>query len=125
MHRALWVGQVLLAVAFLGAGAPKLMAPAADLNAQLEEFPAGFGRVIGTLEVAGAVGVIAPAATGILPVLTPAAAGGLAVIMLGAASTHLARGEVVQILPPLVLLGLAAFVAYGRLRLHPIGAPSR
>ena len=125
MNRALWVGQILLGLAFLGAGGPKLLAPAADLAAQFEGFPAGFGRLIGTLEVAGAVGVIAPAATGILPALTPAAAGGLAAIMVGAAFTHLLRAEYVQMLPPLLLLALALFVAYGRVRLHAVAPSSR
>ena len=125
MNRALWVGQILLAIAFLGAGGPKLLAPAADLAVQFEGFPAGFGRLIGTLEVAGAVGVIAPAATGILPVLTPAAAGGLAAIMVGAGFTHLLRAEYVQVIPPLLLFALALFVAYGRVRLHAVAPSSR
>ncbi len=125
MNRALWVGQILLALAFLGAGGPKLLTPAADLAVQFEGFPAGFGRLVGTLEVAGAVGVVAPAATGILPALTPAAAGGLAAIMVGAACTHLLRAEYVQMLPALLLLALALFVAYGRVRLHAVAPSSR
>ena len=125
MNRALWVGQILLGLAFVAAGGLKLLAPAADLAVQFEGFPAGFGRFIGTLEVAGVVGVIAPAATGILPVLTPAAAGGLAVVMVGAAFTHLLRAEYAQLLPPLVLFGLALFVAYGRVRLHAVAPSSR
>ena len=125
MNRALWVGQILLGLAFLGAGGLKLLTAAADLAVQFEGFPAGFGRLIGTLEVAGAVGVIAPAATGILPVLTPAAAGGLAVIMVGAAFTHLFRAEYVQMLPALLLFALAVFVAYGRVRLHAVARSSR
>ena len=105
---------------FLAAGGLKLATPAGDLDTSMPEFPAGFGKVIGTLEVAGAIGVVVPAATGILPVLTPAAAGGLAVIMVGAAFTHLFRAEYIPTLTPVVLLGLAATVAYGRLKLHPV-----
>lgn len=126
MTRALWISQILLALAFLGAGSQKLLMPASDLDAQFGQgFPSGFGRVIGTLEVAGAVGVVAPAAAGILPVLTPTAAGGLAAIMLGATITHVLRGEYFHVLPPLVLLALALFVAYGRVRLHPLTPPFR
>ena len=85
MNKALWIGQILLALAFLGAGGHKLLMPASELNAQFGQgFPPGFGRVIGALEVAGAVGVVVPAATGILSVLSPVAAGGLAAIMVGA-----------------------------------------
>ena len=120
MNRALWSAQVFLAVVFLAAGGLKLATPAGDLDTSMPEFPAGFGKVIGTLEVAGAVGMVVPAATGILPVLTPAAAGGLAVIMVGAAFTHLFRAEYIPTLTPVVLLGLAATVAYGRLKLHPV-----
>jgi uncharacterized membrane protein YphA (DoxX/SURF4 family) len=108
MNKALWAGQIVLALAFLAAGGLKLLTPSADLDAQLEGFPAGFGK-----------------ASGILPLLTPAAAGGLAVIMVGAAFTHLFRAEYVQILPPLTLLVLALFVAYGRVKVHPFTAPSR
>ena len=125
MNRALWAAQVFLAVVFLAAGGMKLTTPAADLDASMPEFPAGFGKLIGTLEVTGAVGVVAPAATGILPVLTPAAAGGLAVVMVGAAVTHLVRTEYLPTLTPLVLLALAATVAYGRLKLHPISPRAR
>ena len=126
MNKALWIGQILLALAFLGAGGHKLLMPASELNAQFGQgFPPGFGRVIGALEVAGAVGVVVPAATGILSVLSPVAAGGLAAIMVGATFTHLFRAEYVHALLPLVLLVLALFVAYGRVRLRPLTPPAR
>lgn len=121
MNRVLWIGQIFLALAFLAAGGVKLLMPAADLEAQFGQgFPSGFGRVIGALEVAGAVGVVAPAATGILPVLSPVAAGGLAAIMVGATFTHLFRAEYGHALLPLAPLVLALFVVYGRVRLHPL-----
>ncbi|RMD54772.1 MAG: DoxX family protein, partial [Candidatus Thermofonsia bacterium] len=50
----------------------------------------------------------------ILPILTPLAAVGLALTMLGAARTHLRRGENQMIVTNAVLFLLAAFVAYGR-----------
>lgn len=123
MNKALWGVQVLLAIAFLLAGGTKLLTPAPDLAEQLtwvEHFPSWAPPVIGTLEVAGAVGVVAPAATGIMPVVTPVAALGLAMTMVGASVVHVWLGEYGGIVPPLVLLALALFVAHGRLRTHPV-----
>ena len=117
MNKILWVVQILLAVMFLFAGGTKIATPMPELAAQMpwvEDFSEGTVRGIGGLEVAGAVGLIAPAVTGIMPMLTPAAAGGLALTMVGAAITHIGRGEYANIIPPLVLLALCLFVAYGR-----------
>jgi DoxX-like protein/aromatic ring hydroxylase-like protein len=53
-------------------------------------------KLLGLAEVAGAVGLVAPRATGILPALTPLAAECVAVLMAGAARRHrrLAEGIV-------------------------------
>jgi len=48
------------------------------------------------------------------PILTPLAAVGLSLTMLGAAKTHLRRGESQMIVINAVLLLLAVFVVYGR-----------
>ena len=45
-------------------------------------------KLVGLVEVLGALGLILPLATGIAPILTPIAAVGLAVTMLGAVITH-------------------------------------
>ena len=66
------------------------------------------------MELVGAVGLIIPAATGIMPRLTFFAAIGLIFDMIGAAITHFGRGEYSFILINIILLGLAAFVAFGR-----------
>ena len=118
----MWVAQVLLAVAFLGAGATKLSQPKEKLlknMAWVEDFSQRTVRLIGTLEVLGAIGVVLPALTGILPWLTPLAALGLVLLMIGAALTHLRRTEYGNIAMNAVLLVLAAFVAYGRLFILP------
>jgi hypothetical protein len=62
----------------------------------------------------GAVGVVLPALTGILPWLTPIAATGLVLTMIGAALTHLRRGEYPNIIANMVLLTLAVVVVFGR-----------
>jgi len=77
-------------------------------------------RFIGVSEILGGLGLILPAVTGIVPQLTAWAALGLSVIMLLAALFHLSRREYPSIVINLVLLALAAFVAYGRFVLAPL-----
>jgi uncharacterized membrane protein YphA (DoxX/SURF4 family) len=122
MGIALWVVQVLVAATFLVAGATKSSQPKEKLvnnMAWVEDFSQGTVRLIGALEVLGAIGVVVPALTGIVPWLTPLAALGLVLLMIGAALTHLRRTEYGYIAMNAVLLVLAAFVAYGRFFILP------
>ena len=123
LHVGLWVVQVLLALAFLMAGGMKLTAPVDQLAASMPWVSGAMGsfvRAIGAAEVAGALGLILPSATRIKPGLTVLAAAGLLLLMLGAAGTHVARGEFGALAAPLVLAALSAFVAWGRSRRAPI-----
>ncbi len=123
MGIALWVVQGLLAVAFLGAGATKLSQPKEKLAKNMtwvEDFSQGKVRLISTLEIVGALGLVLPALTGVLPWLTPLAALGLALLMAGAVYTHLRRKEGPAVVPPAVLLLLAALVAVGRFFVVPL-----
>ncbi len=70
-------------------------------------------KLLGLAELAGALGLVAPVATGIAPVLTPVAALCLAALMVGAARTHGRLGE--PIVPPLVIGALCLCIAAGRL----------
>jgi uncharacterized membrane protein YphA (DoxX/SURF4 family) len=114
----LWIIASVLAVAFLLAGLMKLAQPkeklAASGMAWTGDFSAGAVKAIGAVEVFGALGLILPAALGIAPVLTPLAATGLALTMLGAAVVHARRKENQMIGANVVLLVLAAVVAWGR-----------
>ena len=85
----------------------------------MEDFSQPSVRTIGVLEVLGAIGIVLPALTGIVPSLTPLAALGLVLTMIGAALTHLRRAEYGGITVTAVLLILAAFVAYGRFFVLP------
>jgi uncharacterized membrane protein YphA (DoxX/SURF4 family) len=117
MNIALWVVQALLALAFGMTGLMKLTQSREKLAAQMgwvNDFAPTTVKLIGALELLGAIGLILPLLSGILPWLTPLAAVGLVLTMLGAMATHLRRGENQMLLPNLVLLLLAAFVAYGR-----------
>jgi putative oxidoreductase len=123
MKYALWIVQILLALAFVAAGFMKLTTPVEQLAQNMvwvTDVPVWLLRFIGLAEVAGGLGLVLPALTRIQPQLTPLAAAGLALDMLLAAGFHLMRGEFGYIVPNLVLLALAAFVAYGRWNLLPI-----
>jgi hypothetical protein len=54
--------------------------------------------------------------------LTPLAAAGLLLTMISAAALHIAIGEGQMIAPNIVLGAVAAFIAWGRYKRHPIGA---
>src|SRR5437588_7534125 len=123
MNIAIWVVQILLALAFALAGIMKVTQPIAKLAKNMgfvEDFAPWIVRLIGSLEILGAIGLILPAVTGILPWLTPLAATGLVFTMIGALITHGRRGEYSQIGINVVLLLLALFVAYGRFVIVPI-----
>jgi len=122
LHIALWVVQVLLAVAFGMAGVMKTTTPIAVLAEKMAwvSSAGGLVRFIGASELAAAVGLILPSATRIRPGLTPLAAAGLVLIMILAMPVHIARGEFSALPINLVLGGLAAFVAWGRTRRAPI-----
>ncbi|MGH9324458.1 MAG: DoxX family protein [Vicinamibacteria bacterium] len=121
LHIALWVAQGILAAAFAFVGLMKVATPAAELQQQLPpSLPLALVRFIGMAELAGALGVILPAATRIEPYVTPIAAIGLLTVMVLAGSFHLSRGEP-EALPLILFLGgLAAFVAWGRFRRVPL-----
>jgi uncharacterized membrane protein YphA (DoxX/SURF4 family) len=123
MNTAIWIVQILLALAFAAAGGIKLTQPKEKLATRMkwvEDFPVSAVKTIGTVEILGAIGLILPALTGILPLLTPLAGIGLMLVMLGAAYTHIRRGEYPMIIGNLFLLVLAAFVAYGRFVAVPL-----
>ena len=124
----LWIAQILLAVAYGMAGMMKLVTPIADLAATMSVVsitPEWLIRFIGAVEVAGALGMILPAATKILPWLTPLAAAGFSIIQILAIGVHANLGETATTLPlNLVLLAFSLFVLWGRWKKLPIQARS-
>jgi hypothetical protein len=120
MNVVLWILAGALAAVFLAAGAGKLARPKQKLvtspnMAWANDFSPGLLKLIGALEVLAALGLILPAALGIVPVLVPLAALGLVLMMTGAAATHARRGESPAIAMNVVLLAVAAVVVWGRL----------
>jgi DoxX-like family len=120
MTKALWVVQGLLALLFLFAGGMKLILPLEQMTGPVP-IPGFLLRFIGVVEVLGALGLILPGLLGIRPGLTPLAAAGLVIVMIGATVITLAGDAAAPALIPLAVGLLAAFVAYGRWRLAPIG----
>lgn len=117
MNIVLWIIASVLALTFLAAGLMKLVGPKEKVDsgmAAMENFSAGTVKLIGALEVLAAVGLILPAVLDVAPVLVPLAALGLILIMIGAAITHARRKESQAIVMNVVLLVLAAVVAWGR-----------
>jgi hypothetical protein len=82
--------------------------------------PVWLVRGIALVEFLGAVGVILPAATRILPQLTVWAAAGLLAIQALAIPFHLFRGEAGLLGFNLIYVALAVFVLWGRVRKVPI-----
>ena len=120
MNKTLWILQVLLALVFLAHGLMFLVPPP-DIAVQMNAFlPRWFQVFLGVAEVLAAVGLTLPGLTRILPGLVPAAAAGVMIVTVSATVLHLWRNELSSAAITLVLLLMAAFVGYGRLRLRPI-----
>jgi uncharacterized membrane protein YphA (DoxX/SURF4 family) len=120
MNIALWVIQALLAVMYLMAGSMKafMTAKAKETLPWAKRHPDNYVRLIGTVEVLGALGLILPMLTGILPWLTPLAAAGLTLVQLLAIFIEHVPNKEYKALPlNLVLLVLAALVFIGRISL--------
>ncbi len=121
---AIWVGQIALAALYLMAAWMKGLVPIADL-AQMgmtwaPGAPVWLVRGIALMEFLGAVGVLLPAATRILPHLTVWAAAGLLAIQALAIPFHLIRGEANLLGFNAIYVALAVFVLWGRARKAPI-----
>ena len=103
-----WVLSVLLTLAFMFAAIPKLM----GVHAWIVKFsnwgyPRWFLFAVGSLELLGAALLL-------IPRLAKYGAIVLAVVMVGAGYTHLANGEGLQVLRPLIFLTLLGTVFWLR-----------
>jgi uncharacterized membrane protein len=118
MNISLWIIQGILAAMFTMAGLTKLTQSKEKLEKQFPwviDFSISTVRFIGLSELLGAIGLIVPWLTGIVPILTPIAAIGFCVIMVLATSmVHLKKSEYKGIATNTFLFLLAAFIAYGR-----------
>jgi uncharacterized membrane protein YphA (DoxX/SURF4 family) len=119
MSVALWTVSGVLAIVFLGSGTAKVSMSRERLLATgqsgIRPFPMPVVRMTAVCEIAAAVGLFVPWLLTAGRLLTPAAAFGLCVVMAGAAVSHASLREPKQVALNLVLLGLAGFVAAGRM----------
>jgi len=122
MNILLWVLQVLLAVVFIAHGLLLLMPPP-DIAAQMVmSLPRWFWVFLGVAEVAAAIGLTLPGLTRVMPSLVTWAAVGIMIVMISATIYHVMRNEISSAVVTFVLLLMATFVAYVRLRVMPIEA---
>lgn len=102
---------------FCMTGSNKLLQPIDQLATMLPwvtTMPEGLVRFIGLSELLGAIGILLPSLLRRMPMLSVAAAAGLVIVQLLAAGFHATRGEFPMIGMNMILVALAAFVAWGR-----------
>tara|TARA_B100000768_G_C11282371_1_gene379411 strand:- start:449 stop:826 length:378 start_codon:yes stop_codon:yes gene_type:complete len=109
--------QSLLSLVFLGSGGMKVLTPYDVLktNPGMEwasDFSANSILAIGSVESLLAMGLLVTLFRSRVKKYASMLASGLALVMVGAAVTHLMRGE--QIVPNVVLFGIACLVAVAR-----------
>jgi len=123
MNIALWILQIALALKFVSVAYTHGLRPDETKMQRGVQRLGALARPLLTLialcAFLGAVGLILPAATGILAWLTPLAAALLALMMLLAVGFHVACRETPNIVVGLVLFALAAFASYGRWVIAP------
>ncbi len=119
MNVALWIAQGLLAALYLTVGSMKAFQPARVRENPRMTWahgqPDNYIRFVGTTEVLGALGLILPMVTGILPWLTVLAGIGLTLVQLLAIfMEHLPKKHYEVIPLNIVFLALSIFVVIGR-----------
>jgi uncharacterized membrane protein YphA (DoxX/SURF4 family) len=127
VNLGLWIIAGVLAFIFAASGAMKLVQSKEKLVASAtggwaaDWSPAQI-KLVGVAEILGAIGLILPAALHVAPILVPLAAVGLILVMIGAAIVHARRHELPNVAINVVLLVLAAVVAWGRFGPHSFSA---
>jgi uncharacterized membrane protein YphA (DoxX/SURF4 family) len=114
MNIFLWILQIALAVMFAMHGWLFLAPPPEMADAIISAYPPPVRYLIGISEVLGALGLLLPGITRIMPILTVWAATGLAIVVALATGYHLTRGEFSSAGVTALLCVAAAFVAYMR-----------
>jgi uncharacterized membrane protein YphA (DoxX/SURF4 family) len=123
METLLWIIQIALALLFAAAGLLKLTKPRQALAPKMrwvENSTDARVKAIGALEVMAAIGLVLPAATGVLPPLTALAAVGVVFLMLGAIKANRDHDERDRVPLNVVLAAIALFVALERFGPHAL-----
>ena len=122
MNLVLWILQVVLAVLYLLAGGMKVftLEKVTEDYPSMKALPRAIWTASGLLEIVCSVGLIVPAAFHVQPILTPVFATALAIEAVLLTARHVKWKENAAIGSG-VFAALAAFIAYGRFALSPIG----
>jgi uncharacterized membrane protein len=115
MGNSIMVLEGILAVLFLIAGAFKTFQDKEKLAKRMpwvNDYTAAAVKFVGISEILGAVGLIVPHFTGILPVVSPIAAVALAVVMLLASVYHIRKKEYKEVVLTGILIALLAVVVF-------------
>lgn len=118
MVSAVWIVSGLLAAVYLISGGRKVVLRyegAKATQAWVADVTPGTFRLIAGVEIAGALALIFPVATGIVPFFAPMAAIGLTILQAVAIAVHVNHREHSVLRINVVLLVMSAFVAIARL----------
>lgn len=110
--------QILLALLFTYTGFTKVFkGKVAFSNSKgwEEDYKPSTLKFFGILELLGAIGLVVPYFTNILPILTPVAATALSMVMAGAILAHIRREEHKMILLNIIVIFLLAGIGFERL----------
>jgi len=114
MNLVVWSVQWFLALFFFAAGVPKITGRGLEQWTGFNDLPRPLTLFIGITEIFGALFLVLPMATGILPWLTPLAAAGLAVTVLMASGFHLRNDERLAALETTLWASIASIIAIVR-----------
>jgi len=118
LHRVLWVAQILLSLFMLSGTILKWM-PIEKISGMMPwtgQLPQLIVRLLGLIDLLGALGLILPGLLRIRPRLTLWAAGGVLALMVCAILFHISRGESNVIGVNVVAGAMAAFILWGRVK---------
>jgi uncharacterized membrane protein len=124
MHITLWIAQMLVAL-FLLTGAILKFQPIEKIAAMMPwagQVPAAVVRLLGVVDLLGAIGLILPSLLRIQPQLAVWAAIGTIALMACATVFHVYRGEASVIGVNIFCAFIATFIAWGRSKIAPIAA---
>src|SRR5215470_16666063 len=110
----LWIVQDFMALFFFGAAFPKLTGRGLELWTGFSNLPRRLVLGIGIAEVLGAVGLVLPMASGVLPWLTPLAAIGLSINVLMATGFHVREDERLKAILTTLWATIAGIIGIGR-----------
>jgi uncharacterized membrane protein YphA (DoxX/SURF4 family) len=118
MEIALWIVAAIVALFYVPSGGMKVFNTAkfTDSMPWAQRLGTPLVRVVGILELLGAIGIVLPQLTGIgAPLLTILAAGALALVQIVAIGIHLAEKSYSSLPINIAMVVLPLFVFLGRL----------